>query len=67
MVNAVAGGRSDTKTAATTAETAARKRSVLIIVENLPVPFDRRVWQEANALREAGYRRFRHLPERQRI
>jgi glycosyltransferase involved in cell wall biosynthesis len=28
---------------------------VLIIVENLPVPFDRRVWQEATALREAGY------------
>ena len=31
-------------------------RRVLIIVENLPVPFDRRVWQEANALRDAGYR-----------
>jgi len=30
-------------------------RRVLIIVENLPVPFDRRVWQEANTLREAGY------------
>lgn len=29
---------------------------VLLIVENLPVPFDRRVWQEACALREAGYR-----------
>ncbi len=28
---------------------------VLIIVENLPLPFDRRVWQEANALRNAGY------------
>src|SRR5437870_1498122 len=28
---------------------------VLIIVENLPVPFDRRVWMEANALRQAGY------------
>ena len=27
---------------------------VLMIVENLPVPFDRRVWQEANALSEAG-------------
>jgi glycosyltransferase involved in cell wall biosynthesis len=27
---------------------------VLIIVENLPVPFDRRVWQEARALRDAG-------------
>ncbi|MEM1399780.1 MAG: glycosyltransferase, partial [Pseudomonadota bacterium] len=30
-------------------------RKVLIIVENLPVPFDRRVWEEATALREAGY------------
>jgi glycosyltransferase involved in cell wall biosynthesis len=29
-------------------------KRVLIVVENLPVPFDRRVWQEANALREAG-------------
>jgi glycosyltransferase involved in cell wall biosynthesis len=29
--------------------------SVCIIVENLPVPFDRRVWQEARALTEAGY------------
>jgi glycosyltransferase involved in cell wall biosynthesis len=29
---------------------------VLIVVENLPVPFDRRVWQEARALAEAGYR-----------
>ncbi len=28
---------------------------VLIIVENLPVPFDRRVWQEALALHQAGY------------
>jgi glycosyltransferase involved in cell wall biosynthesis len=28
---------------------------ILFIVENLPVPFDRRVWQEANALHEAGY------------
>lgn len=31
-----------------------RDRRVLIIVENLPVPFDRRVWQEARALRDAG-------------
>lgn len=29
-------------------------RKVLIVVENLPVPFDRRVWQEARALTEAG-------------
>ena len=28
---------------------------VLIIVENLPVPFDRRVWAEARSLRDAGY------------
>jgi glycosyltransferase involved in cell wall biosynthesis len=28
---------------------------VLIIVQNLPVPFDRRVWLECKALREAGY------------
>jgi len=31
------------------------KRKVLIVVENLSVPFDRRVWRECNALREAGY------------
>jgi hypothetical protein len=31
------------------------KRKVLIIVENLPVPFDSRVWKEAIALKEAGY------------
>ena len=30
-------------------------RRVLIIVENLPVPFDRRVWNEATSLRAAGY------------
>jgi len=29
--------------------------SVCMIVENLPVPADRRVWQEACALAEAGY------------
>ena len=32
-----------------------RARRVLIIVENLPSPFDRRVWQEATTLRENGY------------
>lgn len=31
-------------------------RHILILVENLPVPFDRRVWQEARVLRQAGYR-----------
>jgi glycosyltransferase involved in cell wall biosynthesis len=30
-------------------------RKVLFIVENLPSPFDRRVWQEATTLRDAGY------------
>jgi glycosyltransferase involved in cell wall biosynthesis len=30
-------------------------KKVLILVENLPSPFDRRVWQEACALRDAGY------------
>jgi glycosyltransferase involved in cell wall biosynthesis len=30
-------------------------RRVLILVENLPSPFDRRVWQEACTLRAAGY------------
>jgi glycosyltransferase involved in cell wall biosynthesis len=29
-------------------------RRILIIVENLPVPFDRRVWNEARTLRDAG-------------
>jgi glycosyltransferase involved in cell wall biosynthesis len=30
-------------------------RRILIIVENLPVPFDRRVWNEATTLVRAGY------------
>lgn len=30
-------------------------RRILIVVENLPVPLDRRVWLEATALTEAGY------------
>ena len=33
-----------------------RRTGVLIIVENLPFPFVRRAWQEACALRDAGYR-----------
>ena len=32
-----------------------KSKRVLILVENLPSPFDRRVWQEACALRDAGY------------
>ena len=31
------------------------KTRLLIIVQNLPVPFDRRVWLECQALRAAGY------------
>ena len=29
---------------------------ILMLVENLSVPFDRRVWQESRALVDAGYR-----------
>lgn len=36
-------------------ESAGNGRRVLFIVENLPSPFDRRVWQEATTLRDAGY------------
>lgn len=32
------------------------KRHILILVENLSVPFDRRVWQEATALTGAGFK-----------
>ena len=31
------------------------EKKILIIVENLSVPFDRRVWRECQALQEAGY------------
>ena len=34
---------------------AGKPRRVLIVVENLPVPFDRRVWHEATTLKNAGY------------
>jgi glycosyltransferase involved in cell wall biosynthesis len=37
------------------AGSAARRPHILILVENLPVPMDRRVWQESRALVEAGY------------
>ena len=46
---------------------------VLMLVENLPVPFDRRVWQEALALRAAGNAvtvvcpRTRRAPERYEV
>ena len=32
-----------------------KQRRVLILVENLPSPFDRRVWQEATTLHANGY------------
>jgi len=32
-----------------------KRPCVLILVENLPVPLDRRVWQESLALRDAGW------------
>lgn len=32
-----------------------RQSNVLIVVQNLPVPFDRRVWQESTSLRRAGF------------
>lgn len=32
-----------------------RAERVVILVENLPVPFDRRVWMEATTLSDAGY------------
>jgi glycosyltransferase involved in cell wall biosynthesis len=31
------------------------KKRILIIVENLPVPFDRRVWLESTTLKASGY------------
>jgi glycosyltransferase involved in cell wall biosynthesis len=34
---------------------ARQARSCVIVVENLPVPFDRRVWQEAQALNRAAW------------
>lgn len=33
-----------------------RPNHILILVENLSVPFDRRVWQESRALTDAGFR-----------
>src|SRR5258705_13380477 len=35
---------------------ATRGKRVLILVENLPVPFDRRVWMQATSLQRNGYR-----------
>ena len=36
-------------------ENNSKQKRVLMIIENLPVPFDRRAWQEATTLIEAGY------------
>ena len=41
----------------------AGKTHVLIIVQNLPVPLDRRVWLECQALKAAGYDVVGHLPQ----
>lgn len=46
--------RSRTGEVVSTPSTATRP-GVLILVQNLPVPFDRRVWQEARAVERAGY------------
>jgi glycosyltransferase involved in cell wall biosynthesis len=45
----------ETSVRARSRERLATGRRVLIIVENLPLPFDRRVWQEARALNAAGF------------
>ena len=37
-------------------EASMQGKRILILVENLPSPFDRRVWQEATTLRDAGAR-----------
>jgi len=39
-----------------TTPVASPSRKVLLLVENLSVPFDRRVWKECCALRDAGFR-----------
>ena len=57
VAHARAAERAVTETAGSAASfRASRSSGVLMIVENLPVPFDRRVWQEALALKAAGYR-----------
>jgi glycosyltransferase involved in cell wall biosynthesis len=42
-------------TGSSVAEQSKIRRRILIIVENLPSPFDRRVWQEATTLQKSGY------------
>ena len=48
-------GKGMTETNLTEKTVALKDKSCVIVVENLPLPFDRRVWQEANALKEAGW------------
>ena len=61
-------GRSDGVTSTSAGADAGDRRRprVLIIVQNLPVPFDRRVWLECQALTAAGYDVTRRLPAGQR-
>jgi hypothetical protein len=42
-------------TATSASGNAPSTKSVLLVVENLPGPYDRRVWQEALALKAANY------------
>ena len=49
------GNKSDAMDVTAADESKAPPRRVLIVVENLPVPFDRRVWSMATTLRSAGY------------
>lgn len=44
-----------------------KTRKILIIVENLPLPFDRRVWQEATAMTKAGYEVSINMSKRERL
>ncbi|MCK1636931.1 glycosyltransferase family 4 protein [Bradyrhizobium sp. 157] len=48
-------GLVDAAPAVQSAMNGSARRRVLIIVENLPVPFDRRVWSEASTLAQHGY------------
>jgi glycosyltransferase involved in cell wall biosynthesis len=50
------GRRSTGEDRQVTARRTPRPARLLVIVQNLPVPFDRRVWQECQALISAGYR-----------
>jgi len=38
-----------------TAKTATPKGKVLIVIQNLPVPFDNRIWKQGRTLRDNGY------------